>query len=176
MKKQNFLSAKAIAFAVAALSIAQTTNASTPTGSAYASDSVMTKAMQQSMTPQQALQKLKEGNHRFASGANTHYNYLEAVHETANGQYPSAIVLSCVDSRTSSELIFDQTLGSIFNARIAGNFVNTDILGSMEFDCKAAGAKLILIVGHSKCGAVKGACDHVEMGNLTHVMSEIKPA
>lgn len=140
------------------------------------SDAVLTKEMQQSITPELALKKLMNGNKRFVEGKSSRYNYVNDVHQTADGQYPMAMVLSCVDSRTSSEIIFDQPLGNIFNARIAGNFVNTDILGSMEFACKVAGAKLILVVGHSKCGAVKGACDHVELGNLTNVMNEIKPA
>ena len=134
------------------------------------------KDSQRSMTPKQALEKLKEGNQRFTSGKMVKRDYLQEVKETSGGQYPFAVLLSCLDSRTSSEIIFDQGIGDIFNARVAGNFVNTDILGSMEFACKAAGAKVILVVGHTSCGAVKGACDHVEMGNLTNVMKEIKPA
>ena len=149
---------------------------SATTRSVPVSDSVMSRSMQQRITPAEALQQLVEGNRRFAGGHSMRYDYPEAVHQTAAGQYPFAVILSCVDSRTSSEIIFDQNLGAVFNARIAGNFVNTDILGSMEFACKVAGAKLILVVGHTKCGAVKGACDHVEMGNLTSVMNEIKPA
>ncbi|MBX7141019.1 MAG: carbonic anhydrase [Chitinophagales bacterium] len=149
---------------------------SATTRSVPVSDSVMSRSMQQRITPAEALQQLVEGNRRFAGGHSISYDYPEAVHQTAAGQYPFAVILSCVDSRTSSEIIFDQNLGAVFNARIAGNFVNTDILGSMEFACKVAGAKLILVVGHTKCGAVKGACDHVEMGNLTSVMNEIKPA
>ena len=136
----------------------------------------MTKAMQQSMTPAQALQRLKDGNERFSSGKSIHRNYLDAVHQTSSGQYPYAVILSCIDSRTSSEIIFDENLGDVFNARIAGNFINTDILGSMEFACKVAGAKLIVVVGHSKCGAVKGACDHLQLGNLSNVINEISPA
>lgn len=149
---------------------------SATTRSVPVSDSVMSRSMQQRITPAEALQQLVEGNRCFAGGHSISYDYPEAVHQTAAGQYPFAVILSCVDSRTSSEIIFDQNLGAVFNARIAGNFVNTDILGSMEFACKVAGAKLILVVGHTKCGAVKGACDHVEMGNLTSVMNEIKPA
>ena len=103
-------------------------------------------------------------------------NLLEQVNETSEGQWPFAIVLSCIDSRTSAELIFDQGLGDIFSVRIAGNIVNTDILGSMEFACKLAGSKLIVVLGHTKCGAVKGACDHVEMGNLTELLSKLQPA
>ena len=140
------------------------------------SEMVMTKESQAALTPKQALQKLKEGNKRFAGNKLTTRNYAEEVKQTAKGQYPHSVILSCLDSRTSSELIFDQGLGSIFNARVAGNFENTDILGSMEFACKAAGAKLILVVGHSNCGAVKGACDNVQLGNLTNVIEQIKPA
>ncbi len=134
------------------------------------------KEKQQSITPQQALQKLKNGNNRFISGKPLKRNLIQQRTTTAKGQFPYAIVLSCIDSRTSTELIFDEGLGDVFNARIAGNFVNTDILGSMEFACKVAGAKLILVVGHSQCGAIKGACDHLKLGNLTHIVNEIEPA
>lgn len=140
-------------------------------------DSVtMTKAKQQSITPQQALQNLKDGNNRFVSGKPLIRNLSKQMQVTAKGQFPYAMILNCIDSRTSAELIFDEGLGDVFNARIAGNFINTDILGSMEFACKLAGAKLILIVGHSKCGAIKGACDNVQLGNLAHVIDEIRPA
>jgi carbonic anhydrase len=112
----------------------------------------------------------------FINNLKAHRNLLEQVNETRDGQWPFATILSCIDSRTSAELIFDQGLGDIFSVRIAGNIVNTDILGSMEFACKVAGSKLIVVLGHSKCGAVKGACDHVEMGNLTELLSKIQPA
>lgn len=135
----------------------------------------MTKEAQTSLTPSQALQKLKDGNKRFSENKLLKRNYAEEVKKTAVGQYPHSVILSCLDSRTSTELIFDQGLGSVFNARVAGNFENTDILGSMEFACKVAGAKLIVVVGHSNCGAVKGACDNVQMGNLTSVIEQIKP-
>ena len=101
---------------------------------------------------------------------------LEQVNDTREGQWPFATILSCIDSRTSAELIFDQGLGDVFSIRIAGNIVNTDILGSMEFACKVAGSKLIVVLGHTKCGAIKGACDHVEMGNLTELLSKLQPA
>ena len=143
---------------------------------AASSAGTQTKESQALTTPQEALQKLKEGNMRFVEGKMLKRNYNAQVKETAKGQYPLAVVLSCLDSRTSSELIFDQGLGDVFNARVAGNFENEDILGSMEFACKAVGAKLIVVVGHSICGTVKGACDKVEMGNLTNVMNQIKPA
>ncbi len=141
-----------------------------------ATDSVFTQKEQAALTPQLALDLLKEGNRRFVEQKATSKDFKQQVLQTSKGQYPMAILLSCVDSRTSSELVFDQGLGDIFNARIAGNFVNDDILGSMEFACKVAGSKLILIVGHTNCGAIKGACDNVELGNLTHVIKEIQPA
>jgi carbonic anhydrase len=136
----------------------------------------LNKEIQASITPKMALEILKEGNNRFIKNLKAHRNLLEQVNETSDGQWPFATILSCIDSRTSAELIFDQGLGDVFSVRIAGNIVNTDILGSMEFACKVAGSKLIVVLGHSKCGAVKGACDHVEMGNLTELLSKIQPA
>lgn len=135
-----------------------------------------TKALQEAMTPAQALERLKAGNVRFASGQSLKRDLDAERSSTSGGQFPFAVVLSCLDSRTSSELIFDQGIGDVFNARVAGNVLNDDILGSMEFACKAAGAKLIAVVGHSKCGAVKGVCSHVELGHLTALLAEIKPA
>lgn len=134
------------------------------------------KETQAQMTPRKALQFLQEGNDRFINNLKANRNLLEQANETRDGQWPFATILSCIDSRTSAELIFDQGLGDIFSVRIAGNIVNTDILGSMEFACKVAGSKLIVVLGHSKCGAVKGACDHVEMGNLTELLSKIQPS
>ncbi|MDZ4807225.1 MAG: carbonic anhydrase family protein [Bacteroidota bacterium] len=134
------------------------------------------KESQSTITPQIALDILKDGNKRFVSNLKFNRNLLQQVNDTRDGQWPFAVVLSCIDSRTSVELIFDQGLGDVFSVRIAGNIVNEDILGSMEFACKVAGSKLIVILGHSKCGAVKGACDHVEMGNLTALLSKIRPA
>ena len=136
----------------------------------------LNKELQASITPRKALEILKEGNNRFINNLKAHRNLLEQVNETRDGQWPFATILSCIDSRTSAELIFDQGLGDVFSVRIAGNIVNTDILGSMEFACKVAGSKLIVVLGHTKCGAVKGACDHVEMGNLTELLSKIQPA
>jgi carbonic anhydrase len=136
----------------------------------------LNKELQESITPRKALEILKEGNNRFINNLKAHRNLLEQVNDTRDGQWPFATILSCIDSRTSAELIFDQGLGDVFSVRIAGNIVNTDILGSMEFACKVAGSKLIIVLGHSKCGAVKGACDHVEMGNLTELLSKIQPA
>ena len=136
----------------------------------------LTKEMQSAITPSLALELLKDGNKRFVNNLKINRNLLQQANETSDGQHPFAVILSCIDSRTSAELIFDQGLGYIFSVRIAGNIVNEDILGSMEFGCKVAGAKIIVVLGHTKCGAVKGACDNVELGNLTGLISKIKPA
>lgn len=136
----------------------------------------LTKELQESITPAMALDLLKEGNKRFVNNLKVNRNLLQQANETSDGQHPFAVILSCIDSRTSAELIFDQGLGDVFSVRIAGNVLNEDILGSMEFGCKVAGAKMIVVLGHSKCGAVKGACDHVEMGNLTALLTKIRPA
>jgi len=136
----------------------------------------LTKEMQAAIKPAMALDLLKEGNKRFISNLKINRNLLQQANETSDGQHPFAVILSCIDSRTSVELIFDQGLGDVFSVRIAGNIINEDILGSMEFGCKVAGAKIIVVLGHSKCGAIKGACDHVEMGNLTALLSKIQPA
>ncbi|MBW2938556.1 carbonic anhydrase [Aureisphaera sp. CAU 1614] len=135
-----------------------------------------TRETQATMTPQKSLQYLKEGNERFQNNLKANRNLLEQVNDTSDGQFPFATILSCIDSRVSAELVFDQGLGDIFSVRIAGNFVNEDILGSMEFACKLAGTKLIVVLGHTACGAVKGACDHAEMGNLTKLIQKITPA
>ncbi|MBW2725775.1 MAG: carbonic anhydrase [Deltaproteobacteria bacterium] len=135
-----------------------------------------TKETQESLSPADALQILKEGNERFSGNLKANRNLLQQVNETRDGQWPFAAILSCIDSRTSAELIFDQGLGDIFSARIAGNVVNTDILGSLEFACQIAGAKLVVVVGHSRCGAVKGACDGIELGYLTKILRKISPA
>jgi len=135
-----------------------------------------TKDTQSKMTPATSLQALKEGNIRFQNNLQVNRNLLEQVEDTSKGQFPFATILSCIDSRVSSELIFDQGMGDIFSARVAGNFVNEDILGSMEFACKLAGTKLILVLGHTACGAVKGACDDAKLGKLTGMLEKIKPA
>ncbi|WMI68734.1 carbonic anhydrase family protein [Mangrovimonas sp. YM274] len=135
-----------------------------------------TKETQATMTPEKSLTFLKEGNLRFQNNLKANRNLLEQVNDTSEGQFPFATILSCIDSRVSAELVFDQGLGDIFSVRIAGNFVNEDILGSMEFACKLAGTKLIVVLGHTSCGAVKGACDHAEMGNLTKLIEKITPA
>ncbi len=136
----------------------------------------LTKEMQAVITPSMALELLKEGNKRFVNNLKVNRNLLQQANETSDGQHPFAVILSCIDSRTSAELIFDQGLGDIFSVRIAGNIINEDILGSMEFGCKVSGSKIIVVLGHTKCGAVKGACDHVEMGNLTALLTKIRPA
>ena len=136
----------------------------------------LTKEMQSAITPSVALEILKDGNKRFVSNLKINRNLLQQANETSDGQHPFAVILSCIDSRTSAELIFDQGLGDVFSVRIAGNIVNEDILGSMEFGCKVAGAKIIVVLGHTKCGAVKGACDDVALGNLTGLIAKIKPA
>ncbi len=135
-----------------------------------------TSETQRTITPQKALQFLKEGNARFVGNLKVNRNLLQQANETREGQWPFAVILSCIDSRTSSELIFDQGLGDIFSVRVAGNIVNTDVIGSLEFACKLAGSKLIVVLGHTSCGAIKGACDHVELGNLTELLSKVQPA
>ena len=138
---------------------------------------VLTKAERDLLTPEQVLQEFKDGNERFNNGQITQRDHSEEVRKAATGgQFPKAMVLSCVDSRVPVEDVFDQGIGDVFVGRVAGNFVNTDLLGSMEFACKLAGAKLIIVMGHQHCGAVKGAIDDVHLGNLTAMLSNIKPA
>ena len=136
----------------------------------------LTKAMQEAMTPAIAFDVLQQGNKRFVENLKINRNLLQQANETSDGQHPFAVILSCIDSRTSVELIFDQGLGDVFSVRIAGTIINEDILGSLEFGCKVAGAKIIVVLGHTKCGAVKGACDHIEMGHLTTLLKKIEPA
>ena len=135
-----------------------------------------TKETQDQMTPVLSLEVLKKGNERFRANLKAPRDLMQQVAATSSGQYPFATVLSCIDSRVSSELIFDQGIGDLFSVRIAGNFVNEDILGSMEFACKLAGTKLVVVLGHTACGAVKGACDHARLGNLTALIKKIEPA
>ena len=135
-----------------------------------------TKSTQAEITPSVAIDLLKDGNARFVENKQVGRNLLQQVDDTSKGQFPFATVLSCIDSRVSSELIFDQGIGDIFSVRVAGNFVNEDILGSMEFACKLAGTKVIVVLGHTSCGAVKGACDDAKLGNLTAMLAKITPA
>ncbi len=135
-----------------------------------------TKETQAAMTPQSALQALKDGNNRFTQNQMVSRDLNQQISATSTGQYPFATVLHCIDSRVSAELLFDQGIGDVFSIRIAGNFVNDDILGSMEFACKLAGTKLLVVLGHTSCGAVKGACDHARLGNLTTLINKLEPA
>lgn len=136
----------------------------------------LNKEAQLNISPDEAINLLKKGNERFIQNLRINRNLLQQVNETADGQYPFATILSCIDSRTPAELIFDQGLGDIFSIRIAGNIVNEDIIASLEFACKVAGSKLILVLGHTNCGAIQGACDEVQLGYLTQLLDKIKPA
>ena len=135
-----------------------------------------TKETQATMTPQKSLQFLKEGNQRFQQNLKANRDLLEQVSGTSQGQYPFAVILSCIDSRVPAELVFDQGIGDVFSARVAGNIINEDMLGSMEYACKVAGSKIVIVMGHSKCGAVTAACKHVELGNITTLLDKIQPA
>lgn len=135
-----------------------------------------TKETQAQMTPEKSLEALKEGNIRFQNNSSVERNLLEQVEDTKKGQFPFATVLSCIDSRIPAEMIFDQGIGDLFSVRIAGNFINDDILGSMEFACKLAGSRIVVVLGHTSCGAIKGACDGAELGKLTGMLDKIKPA
>ncbi len=135
-----------------------------------------TLASQADVTPSGAVELLKAGNERFVNKTPINRNLLGQVDDTSTGQYPFATVLSCIDSRVPAEMVFDQGIGDIFSVRIAGNFVNEDILGSMEFACKLAGTKVIVVLGHTACGAIKGACDDAKLGNLTGMLAKLKPA
>ena len=137
---------------------------------------VITKEIQNRLTPTAILEDLLEGNKRFRETSKETVDYLSQVKQTVGGQYPKAVILSCIDSRVPVELVFDQSIGDVFVARVAGNFENVDILGSMEYSCKVAGSKLVLVLGHESCGAVKAACDGVELGNITEMLSNIMPA
>ncbi|RKP43935.1 carbonic anhydrase family protein [Pararobbsia silviterrae] len=141
-----------------------------------ASAAALTQSERDSLTPDQIIEHLKQGNERFRSGKMQAYDYLAQKRATAGGQYPAAVILSCIDSRAPAEILFDARIGDTFNARIAGNIANDDLIGSLEFACAAAGAKVILVMGHTACGAIKGAIDHVELGNLTGLLAKIKPA
>ncbi len=144
--------------------------------SGIADAAVLTKAERDKMTPDEVLALMKKGNKRFSTGRREDHNFLAQQRATAAGQYPVAVLLSCIDSRAPAETIMDLRIGDIFNSRVAGNVENSDILGSMEFACKLAGAKVVLVMGHTACGAIKGAIDNAELGNLTSLLAKIKPA
>ena len=135
-----------------------------------------TKETQQNITPNNAQEILKTGNERFVKNLRSTKNFQEQVITTSDGQYPFAVVLSCIDSRVPAEIVFDQGIGDLFSVRVAGNIVNEDILGSIEYGCKVAGSKIIVVLGHTKCGAITSACKHVELGNITALLSKIQPA
>lgn len=155
-------------FAGCATTTAQTTS--------YDPTLALTAETQAALTPMEVIQRLKDGNARFIAGEAVSRDFLGQVRATAGGQYPMATILGCIDSRVPHEIVFDKGVGDIFSARVAGNFVNTDILGSLEFATAVAGSKVIVVLGHTECGAVKGACDGVELGNLTATLSNIQPA
>ena len=135
-----------------------------------------TKESQEKITPQIALNNLKEGNSRFVDNVNSERDFSSQIKVTSQGQFPFAVILSCIDSRVPAELVFDQGIGDMFSARVAGNIINEDVLGSLEYSCKVAGSKIIVVMGHTKCGAVASACQGVELGNITPLLSKIKPA
>jgi len=137
---------------------------------------VITKEIQNTLTPTSILSDLLEGNKRFTEAKKETVDYSAQVRQTVEGQFPKAVILSCIDSRVPVEVVFDQSIGDVFVARVAGNFENVDILGSLEYSCKVAGSKLVLVLGHESCGAVKAACDGVELGNITEMISKISPA
>lgn len=183
MKKKLIKVFTISAFSISAISCNQETKTDSVAASTSKTEEykqvvshVMTKEEQAKLTPNEVLQQFIDGNKRFNSGSITQRDHSEQARKSAPGQYPKAVVLSCLDSRVPVEDVFDQGLGDIFVGRVAGNFVNEDLLGSMEFACKVAGAKLILVMGHQHCGAVKGAIDDVKLGNITAMLSKIKPA
>jgi len=166
--RRTFLNASVAAAAVTlvgAASFAEVARAAT-----------FTQAQRDKMSPDEVLALMKRGNKRFSSGQRKEHNYLAQQRQSAAGQYPVAVLLSCIDSRAPAETIMDLRIGDVFNGRVAGNVENPDILGSMEFACKLAGAKVVLVMGHTACGAIKGAIDNAELGNLTGLLAKIKPA
>lgn len=166
--RRSFLKVGGIATAAAALGLA-------PAGRLlYAA--ALTKAQREKMTPDDVIALMKKGNRRFRNKEESPHDYLAQQKASAKGQYPAAVILSCIDSRAPAETIMDLGIGDCFNARVAGNVANDDILGSMEFACKVAGAKVVLVMGHTACGAIKGAIDNVQLGNLTGLLAKIRPA
>ena len=168
----NLLCARALLLPLALTGCSTTAPISKP----QRRDLATLKAEQEVLTPAQVLESLQRGNARFAAGKLEPRDMLHDQQVTAAGQYPRAVILSCMDSRAPAEFVFDQGLGDLFNARIAGNIADHDLVGSMEYACAVVGAKLVLVMGHTDCGAVKGACDHVQLGNLTGLLDKIQPA
>ncbi|WP_293931514.1 carbonic anhydrase family protein [Iodobacter sp.] len=177
MRSLPFIRPTAIALMLAcSLSYASDDHSDTIKTERYAVGKTMSKSIQAGITPDAALEILKNGNIRFAAGKSIKRDYKKQVMQTGLGQYPFASVVSCIDSRSAPELVFNQGIGDLFVARVAGNVINEDILGSLEYAAKAAGSKVIVVLGHSQCGAIKGACDAVQLGNLTGLLDKIKPA
>lgn len=160
---------------VAGIAVAAGFLGATPAGR-LATAAALTKAQRDDMTPADIIARMKKGNERFRKGKEVPHDYLAQQRASAKGQYPAAVILSCIDSRAPAEVIMDLAIGDVFNARVAGNIANHDILGSMEFACQVAGAKVVLVMGHTACGAIKGAIDDVELGNLTGLLAKIRPA
>ncbi len=165
-----------LAVALALLFASAGCSTTAPTAAPQRRDLAAIRAEQAALTPAHVLESLQQGNDRFASGKTQSRDMLHDQQITAAGQYPHAVILSCIDSRAPAEIIFDAGLGDLFNARIAGNIADADLVGSMEFACAVSGAKLVLVMGHTSCGAIKGACDRVELGNLTGLLQKIDPA
>ena len=166
--RRSFLQTTSIAIATTILGVAPTDRP------AYAA--ALTKAQRDKLTPDDIIALMKKGNERFRLGKESPHDYLAQQKVSAKGQYPAAVILSCIDSRAPAETIMDLGIGDCFNARVAGNIANDDILGSMEFACKVAGAKVVLVMGHTACGAIKGAIDNAQLGNLTGLLAKIRPA
>jgi carbonic anhydrase len=166
--RRSFLRTTGIAIATTILGVA-------PTGRrVYAA--ALTKAQRDKLTPDEVIALMKKGNERFRLGQESPHDYLAQQKASAKGQYPAAVILSCIDSRAPAETIMDLGIGDCFNARVAGNIANDDILGSMEFACKVAGAEVVLVMGHTACGAIKGAIDKAQLGNLTGLLTKLRPA
>src|SRR5580704_14456379 len=168
LHRRSFLTTSSVITAMALMGIGTFGN--------IARADALTKAKRDKLSPNDILELMRKGNKRFYTGKREDYNFLRQQRATAKGQYPAAILLTCVDSRAPAETILDLRIGDIFNSRVAGNVANPDILGSMEFACKLAGAKVVLVMGHTACGAIKGAIDNAELGNLTGLLAKIKPA
>ena len=168
MNRRSFLRIAGLTTTATVLGVAS------PGGLVYAA--ALTKAQRDQLTPDEIIALMKKGNQRFRLGQESPHDYLAQQKATAKGQYPAAVILSCIDSRAPVETIMDLDIGDCFNARVAGNVVNDDILGSMEFACKLAGSKVVLVMGHTACGAIKGAIDKAQLGNLTGLLAKIRPA